>query len=54
LAEKIKELGKSKGTTKELTTEKSFWQTIKTPLFYGLGVIIVIIAVGWIYSKCEE
>jgi chromosome segregation ATPase len=45
LAEKIKELGKKPVKVQE-TVETSFWETIKTPLYYTLGIILVIMVLG--------
>ncbi|KLL04719.1 MAG: hypothetical protein MRERV_13c008 [Mycoplasmataceae bacterium RV_VA103A] len=53
LAAKIKELGTKKVKVQEVV-EKSFWETVKTPLFYGVGIVIVVIGLGWIWSKLEE
>jgi hypothetical protein len=54
LSQKIKELSKRPVQVKETQEAKSFWQTIKTPLLYLGGGIIVIIALGWIISAIKE
>ncbi|CAG8792230.1 14619_t:CDS:2, partial [Racocetra persica] len=49
LAQKIKELGAKTVKIQEVV-EKSFWESVKTPLFYGVGVIIVVIGLVWVIS----
>ncbi|KLL04392.1 MAG: hypothetical protein MRERV_24c014 [Mycoplasmataceae bacterium RV_VA103A] len=52
LAQKIKELGAKKVKVQEV--EKSFWETVKQPLLYTTGIALVLIVLGWIWSKLEQ
>jgi len=54
LAEKIKGLGAKKEKVPEISETTSFWQTIKTPLFYGVGIVLVVIVCGWLRSKVKD
>lgn len=54
LAAKIKELGTRPIKTQVNQESVSFWQTIKTPLFYGGGILLIVTGLGWLWSKLEK
>jgi hypothetical protein len=54
LAERIKELGKRPLRVQQNQEQTSFWVTIKTPLLYLGGGLIVLVALGWIWSVFKD
>jgi len=53
LEEKVKELNKRPIRVREMKEEKGVWEKWK-PIFYGVGLVVVIILIGWLWNKVRE